>query len=216
MYVGLEQAASIIRTYQAQLVPGLLQTEEYARAVIALGYPEVPADEVQRRVTLRIKRQELLTRPQPPTLWAAMDEAALRRPLGGPRVLREQIQHLIEMTKLPNITLQIIPFDLGGHAAAGGSFTILRFAESDLPDIVYLEQLTSALYLDKRDDVEHYVAIMNRLCVNAEPPAETVRSLKAIIADMETTPAQAGAGVPPDAPTTGSAPHASTEGEGTP
>ena len=184
MYVGLEQAASTIRTYEAQFVAGLLQIEDYARAVIALGHLETSADDVERRVSLRIQRQELLTKSDAPNLWAIIDEATLRRPVGGPQVLRAQIQRLIEATELPNVTLQIVPFGLGGHAAAGGPFTILRFAEPDLPDIIYLEQLTSALYLDKRDDVDHYMAVMNRLCVQAAPPTETIQLLNKIIKDI--------------------------------
>ena len=168
MYLGLEQAASLIRSYEVQFVPGLLQTEEYARCVALLGGPAGSEEEIERRVSLRMGRQELLTRRQAPRLWAVVDEAALRRPLGGSRVMRAQLQHLLEVTERPNITLQIMPFRSGGHAAAGGPFTILRFCELDLPDIVYLEQLTSALYLDKRADVEHYLAVMERLCVEAE------------------------------------------------
>lgn len=184
MYVGLEQSASIIRTYEVQFVPGLLQTEDYARAVVLLGHQEAPADEIERRVSLRIQRQELLTKPQAPSLWVALDEAALRRTLGGPQVSRAQIRHLIEVTELPNITLQILPFRFGGHAAAGGPFSILRFSEPDLPDIVYLEQLTSALYLDKRDDIDYYMGIMDRLCVEAESPADTISFLNRLIKDI--------------------------------
>jgi hypothetical protein len=187
LYVGLEQAASVIRIYQIQFVPGLLQTEDYARAITLLGHPQASAEEVERRVSLRIARQEFLTNPTTPqgsTLWAVMDEAALRRPLGGPQVLRAQLQHLIEVTELPNITLQIVPFHRGGHAPAGSPFTILRFSEPDLPDIVYLEQLTSALYLDKRDDIDHYMAIMDRLCVEAHSPAETITFLTRIVKEL--------------------------------
>ena len=181
MYVGLEQAASLIRTYEVQFIPGLLQTEDYARAVVLLGHAGAPADEIERRVSLRVRRQELLTQPQAPHLWAVVDEATLRRPLGGSQVLRAQLQRLIEVTELPNVTLQIIPFRLGGHSAAGGPFSILRFSEPDLPDIVYLEQLTSALYLDKRSDTEHYMAVMDRLSVEAESPADTTRLLRSIL-----------------------------------
>ncbi len=182
-YVGLEQAAAIIRTYEVQFLPGLLQTEDYAHAVSRLGDPTVSSEEVERRVSLRMTRQRLLTQPQAPNLWAVVDEAALRRPLGGQRVMRAQLRHVIELTELPNVTLQVVPFHLGGHAAAGGAFALLRFAEPDLPDIVYLEQLTNALYLDKRREVEHYVRVMERLCHQAEPPAETTGILDGIIAD---------------------------------
>jgi hypothetical protein len=184
MYIGLEQAASSIRAYEAQFLPGLLQTGEYARAVVMLGHSQASVDEIERRVALRVKRQELLTQPHAPHLWAVIDEATLRRPIGGPQVLRAQVQHLIEVAQLPNLSLQIVPFFLGGHAAAGGPFTILRFSDPDLPDIVYLEQLTSALYLDKRSDVDHYMAVMDRLCAEAEPPTETIKFLYRIVKEM--------------------------------
>ncbi|MFY1696597.1 MULTISPECIES: helix-turn-helix domain-containing protein [unclassified Solwaraspora] len=184
-YLGLEAAARMIRSYEVQFVPGLLQTREYARAVVLLGHGRAPADEIERRVELRMERQELLRRAQPPYLWAVIDEAVLRRPIGGADVMREQIQTLIEATKLPNVRLQIVPFDAGGHAAAGGAFTILRFADQDLPDIIYIEQLTSAIYLDKREDVDHYAAAMERLCIEAEPPARTQDLLHRILRDLE-------------------------------
>lgn len=184
-YLGLEAAAKMIRSYEVQFVPGLLQTRDYARAVVLLGHGRAPADEVERRVELRMERQELLRRPQPPNLWAVIDEAVLRRPIGGPAVMRDQISALIEATKLPNVRLQVVPFDAGGHAAAGGAFTILRFADQDLPDIIYIEQLTSAIYLDKREDVDHYAAAMERLCVEADPPARTQDRLHQILRDLD-------------------------------
>jgi transcriptional regulator with XRE-family HTH domain len=181
-YLGLEQAASVIRNYELQFVPGLLQTRDYARAVTMLGHSD-PV-EVERRVELRMQRQELLHRKNPPTLWAVVDEAALRRSLLKPAQTREQLTHLIEMNELPQVSLQVAPFSYGGHAAAGGPFAILRFAEPDLPDIVYLEQLTSALYLDKRADVEHYAAVMDRLCAQVEPPDRTTEILMQIRSEI--------------------------------
>ena len=180
-YVGLEQAASLIRTYELQFVPGLLQTADYARAVTLLGHPAAPAERIDLRVRLRLTRQQLLTGPDPPTLWAVVDETALRRPLGGPKVMRGQLQHLIQISDRPNIVVQIMPFRRGGHAAAGGSFTILRFAEPDLPDVVYAEQLTSALYLEKRADIDHYVQVMDRVSAQAESPASTAGFLTHIL-----------------------------------
>lgn len=178
-YLGLEQAASVIRTYELQFIPGLLQTEDYARAVIRLGHPATP--DLDRRLALRLRRQELLEVEDPPRLWAVVDEAALRRPLPGTAEMRDQLEHLIMMTERPNVSLQVVPFDLGGHAAAGGSFTILRFAETEVPDIVYLEQLSSALYLDKRGDVDHYASVMDRLCALIPPPDQTARIITEII-----------------------------------
>jgi transcriptional regulator with XRE-family HTH domain len=183
MYLGLEQAASVIRTYQVQFVPGLLQSEEYARSVIRVGHQDESADEIDRRVQLRMTRQKMLTEPGAPQLWAVIDEAALSRPFGSPRVLREQLEHLLEMTSMSNVTVQVLPFRFGIHAAAGGPFTILRFAESDLPDIVYLEQLNSAVYLDKRPEVEDYLAVMERVSVQAETPADTKALLREKLAE---------------------------------
>ncbi|MGK5521619.1 helix-turn-helix domain-containing protein [Micromonospora sp. URMC 107] len=183
-YLGLEAAAALIRSYEVQFVPGLLQTREYARAVVLLGHGRAAPAEIERRVALRMQRQRLLHRENPPQLWAVVDEAALRRPIGGPRVMREQVAALIEATKSPNIRLQVIPFAAGGHAAAGGAFTILRFGDRELPDIVYIEQLTSALYLDKRDDLDYYAVAMERLCVEAEPPERTPEILGGILDDL--------------------------------
>jgi transcriptional regulator with XRE-family HTH domain len=182
-YLGLESGASVIRTYEVQFIPGLLQTEAYARAVVQIGYAEAHPDEIARRVDARLARRKILTRANPPQLWAVVDEAALRRPIGGRRVMRAQIEALIEATRLPQIRLQVLPFGVGGHAAAGGAFTILRFAEPDLPDVVYLEQLAGALYLNGRDDVEQYVGAMLRLSVEAPPPARTAEILQRILKD---------------------------------
>jgi transcriptional regulator with XRE-family HTH domain len=184
VYIGLEEAASRIRSYEVQFVPGLLQTEDYARAVTLLGHPDAPGHEVERRVGLRMRRQSLLTNDDPPLFWAVVDEAALRRPLGGRPAMRRQLQRLLEVVELPNVTLQVVPFDLGGHAAAGGPFSILRFAEPDLPDVVYLEQLTSSLYLDKREDVDGYLAVMERLCIDAEPATKIRDTLSRILKEI--------------------------------
>ena len=178
MYVRLEQVASRVRTYQVQFVPGLLQTEEYARAVIAQGRRGRAVDDLDRRVALRMERQRMLAQPDAPHLWAVIDEAALTRPIAPPRVMRAQLEHLLEITASAQVDVQVLPFHAGAHAAAGGSFTILRFAEPDLPDIVYLEQLTSAVYLDKRADVEEYVTIMERITVQAETPERSTEILR--------------------------------------
>ena len=180
-YLGLEEAASLIRTYELQFVHGLFQTEAYARAVTMLGHGAAPAEEIERRVSLRMKRQDLLTNPDPPRMWSVMDEAALRRPLGGRKVMRAQLSHLQEVAGLPTVTLQVMPFRRGGHAGAGGSFTVLRFGEPDLPDVVYIEQLTSALYLERRAHVDHYMEVMNCLSADALTPAETAGFLGEII-----------------------------------
>ncbi|GIE83369.1 transcriptional regulator [Actinoplanes philippinensis] len=183
-YLGLEAAASLIRTYEIQFVPGLLQTPDYARAVIMLGHAGASADEINRRVDVRRQRQQILTRSGGPQLWAVIDEAVLRRPIGGVDVMRAQIEALIEASKLPGVRLQIIPFLAGGHAAAGGPFAILRFPEPELPDVVYVEQLTSAIYLDKREDVDHYAMAMERVCIDAEPPNHTPEILGKLLNEV--------------------------------
>jgi transcriptional regulator with XRE-family HTH domain len=179
-YVGLEQATSLIRNFELQFVPGLFQTEEYARGVTMLGHRSAPGPEIEHRVSLRMQRQKLLERDDSPRIWAVVDESALRRPLGGVEAMQAQLRHLAEVTEYPRVTLQVMPFSRGGHPAAGGAFTVLRFAEPDLPDIVYLEQLTSALYLDRRDEVDHYMEVMNRLSAEADTPADSARLLEKI------------------------------------
>ena len=182
-YLGLEQAASLIRTFELQFVPGLLQTPDYARAVTRLAHTR--SDEIERRVELRMKRQQLLTRESSPKLWAVVDESALRRSVSSdPGVLRDQLRHLIRMNEQPNISLQFVPLSRGGHAAAGGSFTLLRFAQPDLPDVVYLEQLTSALYLDKRSDVDHYAMVMDRLVAKLAPPGRAAGILQRLLGEV--------------------------------
>ena len=183
-YLGLEGAASVIRTFELQFVHGLFQTEAYARAVTLLGHKTAPAEELDRRVSLRLKRQDIFASPEPPQVWSVMDEAVLRRPVGGRVVLRGQLERLAEVASLPQVTIQVAPFGGGGHAAAGGSFTILRFAEPELPDVVYLEQLTSALYLDGREDVDHYREVMNELSTQALTPDRTARVLAEITREI--------------------------------
>ena len=181
LYLGLEKAASIIRLYEVQFVHGLLQTEDYARAVILIANAHASPDEIDRRVSVRMKRQQLLTQPDAPQVWAVLDEAALRRSPAGPEMMRAQLEHLLEVTELPNVTLQIVPFDVGPHAAAGGPFTILRFPEPDLPDMVYLEQLNSAVYLDHPDDVIDYVTVMDQLAVRARTGPDSKDMISALL-----------------------------------
>jgi hypothetical protein len=183
-YVDLESAATLIRTYEGQLVPGLLQTEDYMRAVIRGAHLNNSPEETERRVALRVARQTLLARADAPRLWAVVDEAALRRPVGGREVMRAQLERLIEATKLPNVTLQVLPFAAGAHPAMVGAFNLLRFLDRELPDVVYLEHLTNASYLDKRDEVETYLDVMEKLCVGSAPPAKTVEFLDKILNDL--------------------------------
>jgi len=184
VYVGLEEAATLIRVYEVQFVPGLLQTEDYARAVVMQGSPHLAPEEVDSRVAVRMGRQKLFARENPPRLWAIVDEAALRRPMGGREVLVGQVKRLIHAISEPNITLQVMPFKYGGHAAEGGAFTMMRFPEADLPDMVYMEYLTGAHYIDRPDDVEVYAAVMERLSVAGTSPEKTRDILNEILKEI--------------------------------
>jgi transcriptional regulator with XRE-family HTH domain len=183
-YVGLEETAVAIRTYEIQFVPGLLQTPEYARAVIESGLPTPQPHEVDRAIALRMARQRLLERANPPHLWAVIDEAALRRPVGTAATSKEQLAHLLDLTERTRITLQILPLSASAHAVAGGAFTLLRFGDLDLPDIAYLEQLLNAVYIDRRDQVESYALLLERLAVEALTPADTTRLLHQLLTDV--------------------------------
>jgi hypothetical protein len=151
------------------------------RAVIGGAYLGAAPEEVERRVTLRLGRQQLLQRPDGPRLWAVVDEAALRRPVGGPEVMRTQLERLIDATRLPKVTLQILPLGAGAHPAMVGAFSILRFADQELPDVVYLEHLTNAVYLDKREDLDQYLHVMESISVRSQPPDKTAELLAKIV-----------------------------------
>lgn len=172
-YVGLEGAASAISCFEVQFVHGLLQTEEYARSVVACGQPKADPAEVERRVALRLERQKLLVAERAPDVHVILDEAALHRPYGGREVMRGQLVHLLRVSEQPNVTLQLMPFAHGGHAGESGAFTVLGFPQSDLSDVVYLEQLTSALYVDKREEVRQYQRALKRLENDSLGPADS-------------------------------------------
>ncbi|KUN77432.1 XRE family transcriptional regulator [Streptomyces bungoensis] len=180
-YVGLEGAASLIRVYEVQFVHGLLQTEEYARAVVRRGMKGASAADVERRVALRLERQKYLLSDHAPELHIVLDEAALRRPYGDSEVMRGQLQHLIDVSRRPNVRLQVMPFGFGGHSGESGAFTILSFPESDLSDVVYMEQLTSALYLDKREDVAQYEQALKELQQDSPGPEESRDLLRGLL-----------------------------------
>ncbi|MEV6697535.1 helix-turn-helix transcriptional regulator [Streptomyces sp. NPDC051453] len=184
MYVSLEGAASLIRSYEPHFVPGLLQTEDYARGVLRSGavgraLAEDP-DVVERHVALRMQRQELITREDAPRLWMVMDETALLRPVGGPDVMRGQIDRLLEATELANVTLQIAEFAAGPHPGTYGPFVLFRFAMSELPDMVYSEYLTGAVYLDARPEVATHLEVMDRMAAHAA----TAHRTKDILRDL--------------------------------
>ncbi|MGH3788471.1 MAG: helix-turn-helix domain-containing protein [Pseudonocardiaceae bacterium] len=171
-YLGLEESSSRIQTWEQQFIPGLMQTEDYAKAIATHGWSPLASQSVPRQVTVRMRRQALLGRPDPPKLWAVIDESVLHRPIGGRRVMLGQIEHLLELTKRPHVTLQALPYQFSGYAAEG-SFTMLRFAEPELPDVVYIEHLSGALYLDKLTDTELYSKVFDRLTVDAYTPGHT-------------------------------------------
>ncbi|MPZ80193.1 MAG: helix-turn-helix domain-containing protein [Actinophytocola sp.] len=182
-FVGLEESASLIQNYELLFVPGLLQTEEYIRAVASHGQPARIDDETERRVNLRVQRQRVLFRQGAPRMWAVIDESVLHRPLGGIATLRRQIEHLLEVTKQPNVTLQVVPYSLSGYSAEG-SFSMLRFAEPTLPDVVYIEHLNGALYLDRPNEIEVYGRVIDRLAVDAETPDRSRQTLSKLRAEL--------------------------------
>jgi transcriptional regulator with XRE-family HTH domain len=179
-FVSLEGEASSIRAYEPHYVPGLLQTEAYARAVLRAGLPHAPEADIERTVELRMERQPLLTRPDPPLLWAVMDETVLRRPIGGPDVMRAQIDRLIECAAMPNVRLQIMPFTAGPHPAMYGPFHVFRFQIPELPDIVCAENLIGAGYFDRINDVSAFLEALDRMCAQAAPPRSTETILDGI------------------------------------
>ncbi|WP_338325927.1 helix-turn-helix transcriptional regulator [Thermomonospora catenispora] len=184
VYLGLEEAAATLRIHETRFVPELLQTEEYARAAQTLSRPEASAEEIERRVSVQMRRQQILDRPDAPQLWAVVDEAALRRRPAGPDVQRAQLAALTEAIGRRNVTVQIIPVRRGALAAVTGSFTLLRFAEPTLPDVVYVEQLTGALYVDKPAELAIYKQRLDRLCVQALPPEATADVLRGLLAEL--------------------------------
>jgi transcriptional regulator with XRE-family HTH domain len=175
----LEQCASVIRCYENQFIPDLLQTADYARALIELYHPDAPRSDIARRVGLLTRRQMVLREPASCRLWAVIDEAALRRRPGTAATMRRQLRRLVEIAELPHVTIQVMPFSTG--VTAGGAITVLRFAEPEIADVVYLDQFTGALYLTKPADVQHYAQVVDRLCTRAEPPAKTPALLRQLI-----------------------------------
>ncbi|MDL4773119.1 MULTISPECIES: helix-turn-helix domain-containing protein [Thermomonosporaceae] len=175
-YLSAEQTARLVRCFESQFVPGLLQTEDYAREVIRRVVPE---HEVDRRVDLRMGRQRVLRRrPRPLNLWAVLDESALWRPIGGPRTMRAQLQHIIDLCGRPNVTVQIAPYGICGRVAGDGPVTLVRFPQQGLPDMVYLERHNSAVYPFRRAEIEHHWHTFNTLVTEAAPPEQTVPILR--------------------------------------
>ncbi|MFE9811856.1 helix-turn-helix transcriptional regulator [Streptomyces sp. NPDC005227] len=181
MHVSLEGAAALLRSYEPHFVPGLMQTEDYARGVMKAGaIGQTRPEDIERHVALRMQRQDLLTREDAPRIWAVMDETALRRAIGGPEVMRAQIGRLLEVTELPNVTLQVMPFSNGPHPGTYGPFVLFRFAMPELPDMVYSEYLTGAVYLDARSEVATHLEVMDRMAAQAA----TAHRTKEILRDL--------------------------------
>ncbi|MDQ0989452.1 helix-turn-helix transcriptional regulator [Streptomyces sp. V3I7] len=164
-YVSLETSAKTLRTYEPQYVTGLLQTPDYARAVLRGGLPNGSEEELARRVELRLRRQSLLEREDAPTLWVVMEEAVLHREVGSPDVMREQIERLLDVSELAHVSLDVVPFAAGAHFGACAPFTYFRFEEPELPDIVYSELLSASVYLDQRPDVVAHLEAHSRMAL---------------------------------------------------
>jgi transcriptional regulator with XRE-family HTH domain len=177
-FVSLEEEASLMRAYEPHYIPGLLQTEDYARTVLRAGLRD--QQEIERRVELRMERKRRLVQPEGPDFWVVMDETVLRRPVVSPKVMRDQIDHLIEVAALPNITLQVIPFALYVHEGMYGPFQIFRFPFKELQDIVYVETVLGSFYVDQYDDVTAFQAALDRMSALAPPPRSTAALLGAI------------------------------------
>ena len=182
---GLEADASTIWQYSSQLVPGLLQTEPYARAVLKAIRLDLKPGEIDRRFEMRIHRQELLTSEHPPDYWVVLDEAVVRRQVGGSTVMAEQLGRLIEATRLPNVTLQVLPFTSGEHPGMDGEFTILHYRDSSDPDVVYIENTGSDLYLESTEVTRRYNKIFDHLRAAAQNPGESIRTLGSIQSQLD-------------------------------
>ncbi|MFJ3036519.1 helix-turn-helix domain-containing protein [Streptomyces tendae] len=180
LYVSLEGAARIVRSYEPHFVPGLLQTEDYARSVLEAGtIGNAGADAVERHVSLRMERQQLLDRPDPPHLWVVMDETVLKRPVSiHGRVMREQLDKLLELAGRDRVTLQVAEFEDGPHPGTYAPFTLFRFAEPELPDMVFTEYLTGALYLDSRTEVSAHLEVLDHMTARAASTQRTEKILR--------------------------------------
>ncbi|MCX4903049.1 helix-turn-helix transcriptional regulator [Streptomyces sp. NBC_00878] len=179
-YVSLESEASVIRLYEPHYVPGLLQTHDYAAALMHIGFPNETKEDIDRRVALRLKRQDLLAKSSAPAVWAILDETVLRRPVGGAEVMRAQIDRLNEVLDMPKVRIQILRYSVGAHPGAFGPFHHFRFGFSELPDVVYTESLVGSVYVDRPADVVTYLEVMDRMSVQAEPVTRT----RAILAEL--------------------------------
>jgi transcriptional regulator with XRE-family HTH domain len=183
-YVGLEAEASSLHTYESEAVPGLLQTQEYAYAITKSTLIRTDESAIARRVELRMQRQQRVTGPNPLDLWAVIGEAALRRPVGGPEVLRRQLEHVLKLVELPNVTVQVMPLDAEAYPAQAGPFVILRYSNRDDPDVVYLETHVGGLYLERESELSKYVAMMDHLRAHAVDPEGSIRFINERIGEL--------------------------------
>ncbi len=184
-YVGLEAAAARIRAYEAQLVPGLLQTKEYTQAVIRAARPDISPEELDRRIRVRTTRQSLITQNEPLDLWVILDEAALIRLVGDATLMRVQLDKLVEMAERPNVTLQVLPFSTGAHAGMDGTFAILEYDDEVDPDVVFAENAAGGLFLEKEEELRRYQFVFNHLRASALPPTESVEKLAARAKELQ-------------------------------
>ncbi|MGW3460269.1 helix-turn-helix domain-containing protein [Streptomyces olivaceoviridis] len=187
VYIGLETDAESLRVYEPQLVTGLLQTRAYAEALVQGALPETSTTEIEKRVQVRMRRQERITaQANPLRLWVVLDEAALKRVVGSRLVMREQLEHLIEMSQLPHVTVQVLPFDVGAHPGLNGQYAILEFADAADSSVVYLEGVTSDLYLEKAQDVQKYAVMYEHLraqSLNVEASRKFIADVAKLYAD---------------------------------
>lgn len=181
VYIGLETDAASLRVYEPLVVPGLLQTQAYAEAVIAGALPEATPGDIEKRVQVRVRRQDRITDPrQPLRLWAVLDESALRRAVGGPQTMVEQLEHLMELSRLPHVTVQVMPFSMGAHPGVNGQYAILEFPDASDSTVIYLEGVTSDLYLEKANDVQSYGVMYEHLraqALNADQSREFIEKV---------------------------------------
>jgi transcriptional regulator with XRE-family HTH domain len=183
-FVGMEAAAEEILSYENSVVPGLLQTPDYARAMILAARPDLPPEDVEQRIRIRLNRQSLLTQDDPLKLWVILDEAALRRPVGGRAVMRSQLNQLCATARWDNVTLQVLPFAAGAHAGMDGTFTMLRFPESTGDDVVFAANAAGGLFLEKDEEVSRYAAIFDRVRADALVPDESIQMIAALAEEM--------------------------------
>jgi transcriptional regulator with XRE-family HTH domain len=183
-YVGLEAAADAIQAYEALVVPGLLQTEDYARAMIHAARPDIDATEIDKRVRVRVGRQSLLTQDDPLDLWVVLDEAVLHRPVGGRSVMRSQLEHLVVSAELPNVTLQVLPFAAGAHAGMDGTFSILLYQEPPNQNVVFAANAAGGLFLEKDEELHRYAFIFDHLRANAMRPEESLAMIASLAKEL--------------------------------